>query len=91
MQTNFCISNLVVTATVKSMVWGSGKALKVSVSLIGAYKTRSLDLHSPLTDTPLKFYIPYQQCLPMRKEPDGQSWWLSGLAPTSAQGMVLET
>lgn len=60
-------SPTVVTATVKSMVRGPGEGLTVTVSLIGAYKTGGLDLPSPLTDTPLKFYVPCKQCPPMKK------------------------
>lgn len=60
-------SPTVVTATVKSMVRGPGEGLTVTVSLIGAYKTGGLDLPSPITDTPLKFYVPCKQCPPMKK------------------------
>lgn len=75
LQSNFCASNLVVTATVKSMVRGPGEGLTVTVSLIGAYKTGGLDLPSPPTDTPLKFYVPCKQCPPMKK---GASYLLMG-------------
>ncbi|XP_060505326.1 procollagen C-endopeptidase enhancer 1 isoform X1 [Panthera onca] len=75
LQSNFCTSNLVVTATVKSMVRGPGEGLTVTVSLIGAYKTGGLDLPSPLTDTPLKFYVPCKQCPPMKK---GVSYLMMG-------------
>ncbi|XP_004399090.1 PREDICTED: procollagen C-endopeptidase enhancer 1 isoform X2 [Odobenus rosmarus divergens] len=75
LQNNFCSSSLVVTATVKSMVRGPGEGLTVTVSLIGAYKTGGLDLPSPLTDTPLKFYVPCKQCPPMKK---GASYLMMG-------------
>lgn len=75
LQSNFCSSSLVVTATVKSMVRGPGEGLTVTVSLIGAYKTGGLDLPSPLTDTPLKFYVPCKQCPPMKK---GASYLIMG-------------
>nr|XP_025720461.1 procollagen C-endopeptidase enhancer 1 [Callorhinus ursinus] len=75
LQSNFCSSSLVVTATVKSMVRGPGEGLTVTVSLIGAYKTGGLDLPSPLTDTPLKFYVPCKQCPPMKK---GASYLMMG-------------
>lgn len=75
LQSNFCTSNLVVTATVKSMVRGPGEGLTVTVSLIGAYKTGGLDLPSPPTDTSLKFYVPCKQCPPMKK---GVSYLLMG-------------
>ncbi|XP_042638906.1 procollagen C-endopeptidase enhancer 1 [Orycteropus afer afer] len=75
LQSNFCASNLVVTATVKSMVRGPGEGLTVTVSLIGAYKTGDLDLPSPPTDAPLKFYVPCKQCPPMKK---GVSYLLMG-------------
>ncbi|XP_039705422.1 procollagen C-endopeptidase enhancer 1 [Pteropus medius] len=75
LQSNFCTSNLVVTATVKSMVRGSGEGLTVTVNLIGAYKTGGLDLPSPPTDTSLKFYVPCKQCPPMKK---GASYLLMG-------------
>ncbi|XP_062946970.1 procollagen C-endopeptidase enhancer 1 isoform X1 [Cynocephalus volans] len=75
LQSNFCSSNLVVTATVKSMVRGPGEGLTVTVSLIGAYKTGGLDLPSPPTDTSLKFYVPCKQCPPMKK---GSSYLLMG-------------
>ncbi|XP_045318212.1 procollagen C-endopeptidase enhancer 1 isoform X1 [Leopardus geoffroyi] len=68
-------SPTVVTATVKSMVRGPGEGLTVTVSLIGAYKTGGLDLPSPLTDTPLKFYVPCKQCPPMKK---GVSYLMMG-------------
>ncbi|KAM5131183.1 procollagen C-endopeptidase enhancer 1 isoform 2-T2 [Callospermophilus lateralis] len=67
LQSNFCASDLVVTATVKSMVRGPGEGLTVTVSLIGAYKTGGLDLPSPPTDTPLKFYVPCRPCPLMKK------------------------
>ncbi|KAF6126294.1 procollagen C-endopeptidase enhancer [Phyllostomus discolor] len=75
LQSNFCISNLVVTGTVKSMVRGPGEGLTVTVSLIGAYKTGGLDLPSVPTDTSLKFYVPCKQCPPMKK---GASYLLMG-------------
>ncbi|ELK06928.1 procollagen C-endopeptidase enhancer 1 [Pteropus alecto] len=75
LQSNFCTSNLVVTATVKSMVRGPGEGLTVTVNLIGAYKTGGLDLPSPPTDTSLKFYVPCKQCPPMKK---GTSYLLMG-------------
>ncbi|XP_004457207.1 procollagen C-endopeptidase enhancer 1 [Dasypus novemcinctus] len=75
LQSNFCASSLVVTATVKSMVRGPGEGLTVTVSLIGAYKTGGLDLPSPPTDAPLKFYVPCKQCPPMKK---GASYLLMG-------------
>ncbi|XP_069341847.1 procollagen C-endopeptidase enhancer 1 [Eulemur rufifrons] len=75
LQSNFCASNLVVTATVKSMVRGPGEGLTVTVSLIGAYKTGGLDLPSPPTDTSLKFYVPCKQCPSMKK---GASYLLMG-------------
>ncbi|KAM8951485.1 procollagen C-endopeptidase enhancer 1 [Lycaon pictus] len=75
LQSNFCSSSLVVTATVKSMVRGPGEGLTVTVSLIGAYKTGGLDLPSPITDTPLKFYVPCKQCPPMKK---GASYLMMG-------------
>ncbi|EFB16438.1 hypothetical protein PANDA_017115, partial [Ailuropoda melanoleuca] len=75
LQSNFCSSSLVVTATVKSMVRGPGEGLTVTVSLIGAYKTGGLDLPSPLTDTPLKFYVPCKQCPLMKK---GASYLMMG-------------
>lgn len=49
------------------MVRGPGEGLTVTVSLIGAYKTGGLDLPSPLTDAPLKLYVPCKQCPPMKK------------------------
>ncbi|KAB1263290.1 Procollagen C-endopeptidase enhancer 1 [Camelus dromedarius] len=67
LQSNFCNSNLVVTATVKSMVRGPGEGLMVTVSLIGVYKTGGLDLPSPPTDTSLKFYVPCKHCPHMKK------------------------
>lgn len=67
MQSNFCASDLVVTATVKSMVRGPGEGLTVTVSLIGVYKNGGLDLPSPPTDTSLKFYVPCRQYPPMKK------------------------
>ncbi|KAM5229116.1 procollagen C-endopeptidase enhancer 1 [Ctenodactylus gundi] len=67
LQSNFCASNLVVTATVKSMVRGPGEGLTVTVSLRGVYKTEGLDLPSPPTDTPLKLYVPCRQYPPMKK------------------------
>ncbi|XP_036910803.1 procollagen C-endopeptidase enhancer 1 isoform X2 [Sturnira hondurensis] len=75
LQSNFCISNLVVTGTVKSMVRGPGEGLTVTVNLIGAYKTGGLDLPSAPTDTSLKFYVPCKQCPPMKK---GASYLLMG-------------
>ncbi|XP_076996913.1 procollagen C-endopeptidase enhancer 1 [Tamandua tetradactyla] len=75
LQSNFCASSLVVTATVKSMVRGPGEGLTVTVSLIGAYKTGGLDLPSPPTDAPLKLYVPCKQCPPMKK---GVSYLLMG-------------
>lgn len=75
LQSNFCTSNLVVTATVKSIVRGPGEGLTVTVSLIGAYKTGGLDLPSAPTDTSLKFYVPCKQCPPMKK---GASYLLMG-------------
>ncbi|XP_003422559.1 procollagen C-endopeptidase enhancer 1 [Loxodonta africana] len=75
LQSNFCASSLVVTATVKSMVRGPGEGLTVTVSLIDAYKTGNLDLPSPPTDTPLKLYVPCRQCPPMKK---GASYLLMG-------------
>uniref|UniRef100_A0A384CQC0 Procollagen C-endopeptidase enhancer n=1 Tax=Ursus maritimus TaxID=29073 RepID=A0A384CQC0_URSMA len=75
LQSNFCSSSLVVTATVKSMVRGPGEGLTVTVSLIGAYKTGGVDLPSPLTDTPLKFYVPCKQCPLMKK---GASYLMMG-------------
>ncbi|XP_047635655.1 procollagen C-endopeptidase enhancer 1 isoform X1 [Phacochoerus africanus] len=75
LQSNFCNSNLVVTATVKSMVRGPGEGLTVTVSLIGVYKTGGLDLPSPPTDTSLKFYAPCKQCPPMKK---GTSYLMMG-------------
>ncbi|KAM6155330.1 procollagen C-endopeptidase enhancer 1 [Rhynchocyon petersi] len=67
MQSNFCVSSLVVTATVKSMVRGPGEGLTVTVSLLSAYKTGNLDLPSPAADTSLKFYVPCKQCPLMKK------------------------
>ncbi|XP_069845386.1 procollagen C-endopeptidase enhancer 1 [Dipodomys merriami] len=75
LQSNFCASNLVVTGTVKSIVRGPGEGLTVTVNLMGAYKTGRLDLPSPPTDTPLKFYVPCRQCHPMKK---GSSYLLMG-------------
>ncbi|KAK2117214.1 hypothetical protein P7K49_004100 [Saguinus oedipus] len=75
LQSNFCASSLVVTATVKSMVRGPGEGLTVTVSLIGAYKTGGLDLPSPPTGASLKFYVPCKQCPPMKK---GASYLLMG-------------
>ncbi|KAM7149741.1 procollagen C-endopeptidase enhancer 1 [Molossus nigricans] len=75
LQSNFCTSNLVVTATVKSIVRGPGEGLTVTVSLIGAYKNGGLDLPSAPTDTSLKFYVPCKQCPPMKK---GASYLLMG-------------
>ncbi|XP_037669838.1 procollagen C-endopeptidase enhancer 1 isoform X2 [Choloepus didactylus] len=75
LQSNFCASSLVVTATVKSMVRGPGEGLTVTVSLIGAYKTGGLDLPSPPTDAPLKLYVPCKQCPPLKK---GASYLLMG-------------
>ncbi|XP_006859879.1 PREDICTED: procollagen C-endopeptidase enhancer 1 [Chrysochloris asiatica] len=75
LQSNFCASNLVVTATVKSMVRGPGDGLTVTVNLIDAYKTEGLDLPSPATDTSLKFYVPCKQCPPMKK---GSSYLFMG-------------
>ncbi|CAK6444530.1 unnamed protein product [Pipistrellus nathusii] len=75
LQSNFCASNLVVTATVKSMVRGPGEGLTVTVSLIGVYKTGGLDLPSAPADTSLKFYVPCKQCPPMKK---GASYLLMG-------------
>ncbi|XP_059011660.1 procollagen C-endopeptidase enhancer 1 [Mustela lutreola] len=85
LQSNFCSSSLVVTATVKSMVRGPGEGLTVTVSLIGAYKTGGLDLPSPLTDAPLKFYVPCKQCPPMKK---GASYLIMGQVDES-RGPVL--
>ncbi|XP_004840253.1 procollagen C-endopeptidase enhancer 1 [Heterocephalus glaber] len=67
LQSNFCASDLVVTAKVKSMVRGPGEGLTVTVSLIGVYKTGGLDLPSPPTGTSLKFYVPCRQYPPMKK------------------------
>uniref|UniRef100_A0A8C2UJ19 Procollagen C-endopeptidase enhancer n=1 Tax=Chinchilla lanigera TaxID=34839 RepID=A0A8C2UJ19_CHILA len=67
LQSNFCASDLVVTATVKSMVRGPGEGLTVTVSLIGVYKNGRLDLPSPPTGTSLKFYVPCRQYPPMKK------------------------
>ncbi|XP_063090296.1 procollagen C-endopeptidase enhancer 1 isoform X1 [Cavia porcellus] len=67
LQSNFCASDLVVTATVKSMVRGPGDALTVTVNLIGVYKNGGLDLPSPPTGTSLKFYVPCKQYPPMKK------------------------
>lgn len=67
LQSNFCASDLVVTATVKSMIRGPGEGLTVTVSLIGVYKTGGLDLPSPPTGTSLKFYVPCRQYPPMKK------------------------
>ncbi|KAM6156703.1 procollagen C-endopeptidase enhancer 1 [Erethizon dorsatum] len=67
LQSNFCASDLVVTATVKSMVRGPGEGLTVTVSLIGVYKNGGLDLPSPPTGTSLKFYVPCKQYPPMKK------------------------
>ncbi|XP_011841212.1 PREDICTED: procollagen C-endopeptidase enhancer 1 [Mandrillus leucophaeus] len=75
LQSNFCASSLVVTATVKSMVREPGEGLAVTVSLIGAYKTGGLDLPSPPTGTSLKFYVPCKQCPPLKK---GVSYLLMG-------------
>ncbi|XP_017389073.1 procollagen C-endopeptidase enhancer 1 [Cebus imitator] len=75
LQSNFCASSLVVTATVKSMVRGPGEGLTITVSLIGAYKTGGLDLPSPPTGASLKFYVPCKQCPPMKK---GASYLLMG-------------
>nr|1UAP_A Chain A, Procollagen C-proteinase enhancer protein [Homo sapiens] len=75
LQSNFCASSLVVTATVKSMVREPGEGLAVTVSLIGAYKTGGLDLPSPPTGASLKFYVPCKQCPPMKK---GVSYLLMG-------------
>ncbi|XP_075421068.1 procollagen C-endopeptidase enhancer 1 [Tenrec ecaudatus] len=75
LQSNFCASSLVVTATVKSMVRGPGEGLTVTVGLIGVYKTGGLDLPSPPTDTPLKFYVPCKQCPPMKR---GASYLVMG-------------
>uniref|UniRef100_A0A8C7A075 Procollagen C-endopeptidase enhancer n=2 Tax=Neovison vison TaxID=452646 RepID=A0A8C7A075_NEOVI len=85
LQSNFCSSSLVVTATVKSMVRGPGEGLTVTVSLIGAYKTGGLDLPSPLTDAPLKLYVPCKQCPPMKK---GASYLIMGQVDES-RGPVL--
>ncbi|XP_004630649.1 procollagen C-endopeptidase enhancer 1 [Octodon degus] len=76
MQSNFCASDLVVTATVKSMVRGPGEGLTVTVSLISVYKNGGLDLPSPPTDTSLKFYVPCRQYPPMKK---GISYLIMGL------------
>ncbi|XP_029419053.1 procollagen C-endopeptidase enhancer 1 isoform X1 [Nannospalax galili] len=67
LQSNFCASNLVVTGTVKTMVRGPGEGLTVTVSLLHVYKTGGLDLPSPPTDTPLKFYVHCRQMPPMKK------------------------
>ncbi|XP_044089019.1 procollagen C-endopeptidase enhancer 1 [Neovison vison] len=85
LQSNFCSSSLVVTATVKSMVRGPGEGLTVTVSLIDAYKTGGLDLPSPLTDAPLKLYVPCKQCPPMKK---GASYLIMGQVDES-RGPVL--
>ncbi|KAG8523728.1 Procollagen C-endopeptidase enhancer 1 [Galemys pyrenaicus] len=85
LQSNFCNNNLVVTATVKSMVRAPGNGLTVTVSLIGVYKTGGLDLPSPLTDTSLKFHVPCKQCPPMKK---GASYLLMGQVEEN-QGPVL--
>ncbi|XP_008047146.1 procollagen C-endopeptidase enhancer 1 [Carlito syrichta] len=71
LQSNFCASNLVVTATVKSIVKGPGEGLTVTGSLISSYKTGGLDLSS----ASLKFYVPCKQCHSMKK---GASYLMMG-------------
>lgn len=75
LQSNFCSSSLVVTATVKSMVRGPGDGLTVTVSLIGVYKNGGLELPSPPTDALLKFNVPCKQCPVMKK---GASYLIMG-------------